>query len=114
MFYTKLKEAIKKNGVSMYQISKDTGIAQSTISRWKTQNSLPNLKTLKILADYFNVPVTYFSDNIECQPRRIQQETIIDLKKLTDKSLVWCYGKKRLSTMEKNKVSQILKALLED
>ena len=48
MFYIKLKEAIKKNGVSMYQISKDTGIAQSTISRWKTQNSLPNLKTLKI------------------------------------------------------------------
>ena len=114
MFYTKLKEAIKQNDVSMYQISKDTGIAQSTISRWKTQNSLPNLKTLKILANYFNVPVTYFSDNIECEPRCIQQEAIIDLKKLTDETLVWYYGNKRLSTKERKKVYKILKALLED
>jgi lexA repressor len=114
MFYTKLKEAIKKNGISMYQISKDTGIAQSTISRWKTQNSLPNLKTIKILADYFNVPVTYFSDNIECEPIHIQPKPIIDLKKLTDESFIWYYRNKRLSLTERKKVSKILKALLED
>lgn len=32
----------------MYQVSKDTGIAQSTISRWKTQNSTTSLKTVKV------------------------------------------------------------------
>jgi hypothetical protein len=112
MFYKKLKVAINKSGVSMYQISKDTGIAQSTISRWKTQHSIPNLKTIKILADYFNVPVSFFSDDIEESP--IRQEYSVDLKKLTDETLEWYYGNKRLSITERNKVSKILKALLED
>lgn len=112
MFYQKLKVAIKKSGVSMYQISKDTGIAQSTISRWKTQHSIPNLKTVKILADYFNVPVSFFSDNIEEAP--IPQEYSVDLKRLTDETLEWYYGNKKLSITERNKVSKILKALLED
>lgn len=44
---------MRKTGVSMYQVSKETGIAQSTISRWKNQNSIPSLKTVKISANYF-------------------------------------------------------------
>lgn len=112
MFYQKLKVAIKKSGVSMYQISKDTGIAQSTISRWKTQHSIPNLKTVRILADYFNVPISFFNDDID--ETSIPKEYSIDLKKLTDETLEWYYGNKRLSITERNKVSKILKALLED
>ena len=41
-------------------VSKDTGIAQSTISDWKTGRSNPKLEKLQILADYFGVPITYF------------------------------------------------------
>ena len=48
MFYQKFCDAMRKTGVSMYQVSKETGIAQSTISRWKNQNSIPSLKTVKI------------------------------------------------------------------
>lgn len=39
MFYQRFSDAMQKTGVSMYQVSKDTGIAQSTIhvGKLKTQ-----------------------------------------------------------------------------
>ena len=58
--YKKYEELLKKNGKTSYQVSKDTGIAQSTISDWKTGRSRPKVEKLKILADYFGVDVGYF------------------------------------------------------
>lgn len=43
-----------------YQISKDTGIAQSIFSDWKRGRSKPKADKLKILADYFGVTIDYF------------------------------------------------------
>lgn len=58
--YKKYEELLIKTGKTSYQVSKDTGIAQSTISDWKTGRSNPKLEKLQILADYFGVPITYF------------------------------------------------------
>ncbi len=58
--YKKYEELLIKTGKTSYQVSKDTGIAQSTISDWKTGRSNPKLEKLQILADYFCVPITYF------------------------------------------------------
>ena len=58
--YKKYEELLKKNGKTSYQVSKDTGIAQSTISDWKTGRSRPKVEKLKILADYFGVDVNFF------------------------------------------------------
>lgn len=43
-----------------YRVSVDTGIPKSTFSDWKSGRSKPKVEKLKILADYFNVPVEYF------------------------------------------------------
>lgn len=43
-----------------YKVAKETGIAQSVLSDWKTGRSTPKLDKLQKLADYFGVPITYF------------------------------------------------------
>jgi len=58
--YTKYLELLEKSGKTSYQVSKDTGIAQSTLSDWKSGISTPKIDKLMILADYFGVPLEYF------------------------------------------------------
>lgn len=58
--YKKIKELADKKGVSMYRVSKDTGIPQSTLSEWKRGMYRPKLDKLVILARYFGVPIEYF------------------------------------------------------
>lgn len=40
-------------------MSKDTGIAQSTIASWKSRGLTPKYETLKKLSDYFDVTMDY-------------------------------------------------------
>lgn len=58
--YKKFVDLLAKNNKTPYQVAKDTGISQSTLSDWKTGRSKPKVDKLQILADYFGVPVEYF------------------------------------------------------
>lgn len=60
--YEKYLELLTKSGETSYQVSKDTGIAQSTLSEWKSGKSNPKVDKLIILADHFGVTVDYFLD----------------------------------------------------
>ena len=65
--YKKFAELLEKTNKTAYQISKDTGIAQSVLSDWKNGRSNPNVDKIKILADYFGVSIDYFLDDTkEC------------------------------------------------
>ena len=48
------------NGVTDYEVSKQTGISSSTFSDWKSGRSNPKIEKLKKIADYFGVTVDYF------------------------------------------------------
>jgi repressor LexA len=54
--YEKYKAIAKDK--TMYQISKDTGISQSTLSDWKLGKSDLKLDKLKILAKYLGVDIS--------------------------------------------------------
>lgn len=58
--YEKFAELLDKNNKTAYQVSKDTGIAQSVLSDWKTGRSKPKVDKLKVLVDYFGVNIEYF------------------------------------------------------
>lgn len=58
--YKKYEELLSKFNKSSYRVAKETGIAQSVLSDWKTGRSNPKLDKLQKIADYFGVPVTYF------------------------------------------------------
>ena len=58
--YKKYEKLCEERGVTSYRVSKDTGIAQATFSDWKSGRSNPKVDKIKILADYFGVPIEYF------------------------------------------------------
>ena len=58
--YKKFAELLTKHNKTAYQVSKDTGIAQSTLSDWKSGRSQPKVDKLAILAKYFGVTLEYF------------------------------------------------------
>ncbi|KLU68259.1 MAG: hypothetical protein RHS_5915 [Robinsoniella sp. RHS] len=58
--YKNFLELLDKFNKTTYQVSKETKIAQSTFSDWKNGRSKPKVDKLKILADYFDVPIEYF------------------------------------------------------
>lgn len=58
--YEKFAALLDKTNKTAYQVSKDTKIAQSVLSDWKTGRSCPKVDKLKILADYFGVNIEYF------------------------------------------------------
>ena len=60
ILYEKFAALLEKTNKTAYQVSKDTGIAQSVLSDWKTGRSKPKVDKLKILADYFGVSIDYF------------------------------------------------------
>lgn len=58
--YKKFADLLDKTNKTTYQVAKDTGIKQNVFSNWKTGRSNPKVDKLKILADYFGVPIEYF------------------------------------------------------
>ena len=61
--YKKYEELLKKSGKTSYQVSKDTGIGENTLSQWKNGRSTPKIDKLKVIADYFGVSIEYFLDD---------------------------------------------------
>ena len=49
-----------KHNITDYRVSKDTGVSTATLSSWKSGAYNPKIDKLKILADYFDVPLEYF------------------------------------------------------
>lgn len=57
--YEIFAKLMKANGCTAYQVSKTTGIAQSTLSDWKSGKSVPKADKLQKIDDFFGVPVEY-------------------------------------------------------
>ena len=58
--YEYFEYLLQKFGVTPYKVSKETGVSQSTLSDWKRGISTPKNDKLQKIAEYFNVPITYF------------------------------------------------------
>lgn len=63
--YKKFADLLERTNKTAYQVSRETGIAQSILSDWKTGRSKPKFDKLLILAKYFEISVTYFADEKE-------------------------------------------------
>ena len=48
-----------------YRIHKETGISTSTLSDWKNGKSEPKRYKIQKICDFFNVPISYFYDDID-------------------------------------------------
>lgn len=57
--YEIFAQLLEERNVTPYQVSKATGVAQSSLSDWKTGKSKPKIDKMKKIAEYFNVSVEY-------------------------------------------------------
>lgn len=62
-FYEKVKALCDARGITISNLGRVLGttLSSGTISHWKT-GAVPRSSTLKAIADYFDVPITYFTD----------------------------------------------------
>lgn len=59
--YEKFEELLKKNNVTAYRVSKETGVTTATLTSWKQGKYTPKMEKLQKIADYFGVPIEYFT-----------------------------------------------------
>lgn len=53
------------NGVTAYKLSKETGISESVISRWRSGEQSPSLSSLVKVAHFFNCGLSELMKGIE-------------------------------------------------
>lgn len=62
-FYERIESLRKSKGISQGDLEKELGFSNGSISKWK--NSMPTIKRLQKLADYFEVTIGYLMDGEE-------------------------------------------------
>ena len=77
-FGTKLKELQATKGVSQAKLAADIHISRSAVTKWENGLGLPNDESLRMLSEYFGIPV---SDLI---PDKTNAETIVSKNKTID------------------------------
>lgn len=67
MMYDIFIKLLEEKGITPYRVGKETGIAPSTFTDWKSGRSAPKQEKLKKIADYLNVSVDYLMTGKEPQ-----------------------------------------------
>lgn len=80
--YEIFKMLCEARGITTYRFCKETGINSSTISTWKTKNSVCSSRLAGIVAKYFGVSVDYIltGEKEENADAEVKEEKPIDLK----------------------------------
>ena len=107
--YEKFEELLVKNNVTAYRVSKETGIGASTFTDWKNGKSTPKLNKLTKIAEYFNVPVEYFSDQQTLSNTESKKKIPKDLKTILDNEEITLNGR-LMSPGDKEKMFRIIEA----
>lgn len=59
--FDRIQELMEANGITLYRLSKDTGIAYSTLSNARKRETTLGIEKLQKIADYFAVSVDYLT-----------------------------------------------------
>lgn len=76
--YEIFMKLLQLNGKTAYQVSKATGISQTTLSNWKKGRSIPKTDKIQLIADYFGVSLNYLLGNEEHKADK--KDEISDIK----------------------------------
>ena len=72
--YEIFEKLLLKFGVTAYQVSKATGVSQSTLSSWKARKNLISPDKGQKIADYFGVSLGYLMGTEEETPNAMDKE----------------------------------------
>lgn len=81
----KIKLLTQEKGWTIYQLSNEAEIGQSTLTNMFTRGTLPSISTLKKLCDAFDITLSqFFQDEEENSELTIQEKQLLKLfRKLT-------------------------------
>lgn len=85
--YDIFEKLIKEKNLTLYKVSKDTGIANTVLYAWKNGKSSLKQDKLVILADYLGVSVAYLMGLDETPPPTytpVEQAILHDLMNLSE------------------------------
>ena len=75
--YDRIEQLLQNLRITAYQLSKDTGIPQATISNWKRGKAKPGAAHLKKISDCYGVSLRWLmGDDIELEPVALPTEVI--------------------------------------
>lgn len=73
-FAQRLKKARTDAGYTQQQVSRETGISQSQLTKFETERLEPSLETLGILAQFYNVSIDWLLGVSIVPPIRISNK----------------------------------------
>lgn len=76
--YEIFEQLLQKYGVTTYQVSKATGISQSTFSNWKSRRNLLSADKATLIANYFGVSLDYLMTGKEEPKEKVPELTSRD------------------------------------
>ena len=65
MLYEKFEKLIKERGIKTAEVAEGTGIKKPTFTAWKNGKYTPKADKIQKIADYLNVPISYFYEEPE-------------------------------------------------
>ena len=111
--FERIEQLMRENNVSAYKLSKETGIAQSTLSSWKNQNKIPRVDLLQKIADYFGVEIGYLTGKLDKTKETPKIQRKIDASTVNLKNVkVMFYGDYELTEQEKKMVENVVKGVI--
>lgn len=64
-FGEKLKAARKESGLSQEQLAEKMSVSRSAVAKWESDNGMPDVNNLKVMAQLLDVSVDYLLDEDE-------------------------------------------------
>lgn len=108
-----IKQLRKEKGLTQEELGKIINVQKSAISKYETGRATPDLETIKILANFFNVTIDYLLDNnIE---KTSNKKVPKDLAKFLDDTEIMFDGEVyKLSDADKQKLRNALEFVFWD
>ena len=112
--YSIFEELCNKNGVTPYKVGKETNIATSTLSDWKSGKSTPKQDKMKKIADYFNVSVDYLMTGKEPEFSIEMAETDVALSNMNKLMKEYALKMAELPNDKQEHIMQLIDMLSKD
>lgn len=122
--YEKFAQLLAVHGITANTVAKAAHVNASTFTDWKQGKSQPKLEKLQKIADYFNVPVSYFYDgdtSLSIAERQAQQLGIdtdalkkeLSLKSLDEQTMYVLKEFQKLDDTQKAAIEAVIKGFLQ-
>lgn len=76
----KIYKLRSEKGISQETMALDLNVSRQAVSKWETNQSLPDLDKVKLLSDYFEVSIDYLVKDIEKVKQIIEEEQVSKVK----------------------------------